>query len=149
MQAGRQGVSDPRIQWATVLSSKGSRGQKDSLFLFLGVVAPPWCLVRCVFKSAEGRSSDSCPGSESECRPHPSPTQCLASPLLQASLPRSAGFLEQLLTYGDLPASLGFPSPSMIFYWDVYNYLSLLHPYHSDLTARQNQLGEFLSWRSG
>ena len=40
---------------------------------FLGVVAPPWYPVRPVFKSAEGWSSNSCPWSEPECRPHPIP----------------------------------------------------------------------------
>ena len=47
----------------------------------------------------------------------------------QASLPCAHGFLEQLLTYSDLPMSPEFPSLSVVPYWDFYNYLYLLHPY--------------------
>ena len=55
---------------------RGMGGGKDPLFLFLDrVVAAPWYPVRCVFKGAEGQSSNSCPWSEFECRspriPHP------------------------------------------------------------------------------
>ena len=50
----------------------------------------------------------------------------------QASLPWADGFLEQLLTYSDLPVSRRFPSPSMVLNQDFYNYLCQLHPCHHD-----------------
>ena len=50
---------------------QGEWGSEKSAPSFLGVVAPPRYPVRCVFKSAESRSSNSCPQSKSECRPHP------------------------------------------------------------------------------
>ena len=76
---------------------------------FLGVVAPPWYLVKCVFKSAVGQSSNSCPLSESAL-------------VLMA-------FLRSLLTYCDFPKSPKFSSLSTVPCWDFYKYLCLLHPY--------------------
>ena len=102
--------------------------QKTSSSL-LGALASPWYLVRCVFKSAEGQSSNSCPWAESECRPHPIPHPMSRASTSQESLPLSDGFLEQLLTYSDLPPSSRFPSLAMILHWDFYNYFCLLHPY--------------------
>ena len=75
-------------------------------------------------------SSHSRPWSESECRPHPTPYLMSRASISQASLPHSDGFHEQLLTYSDLPKSPKFPSLSMVPYWDFYNHLCLLHPYH-------------------
>ena len=64
----------------------------------------------------------------------PSPTQQLEA-ILTPSLVKQAclvlmTFLSNLLTYSDLPTSPRFPSLSMILYWDFWNYLCLLHPYH-------------------
>jgi len=70
---------------------RGEWGSEKTASSFLGVVAPPGSPVRCVFKSAEGRSPNSCPRSESECR-HPSPNDPR-----QASLPCSDGFFEQFI----------------------------------------------------
>ena len=56
-----------------------------------------------------------------------------------ASLPRAEGFLEQLLTYGDLPKSPRFPSLSVVPCWDFYNYLCLLHPYHTPKVLSQRE----------
>ena len=77
MQAGRHRSSALRTQWATVLSSKGSGGLEKTTSSFLGVVAPPWCLVRCVFKSAEGWSGPQTPvlGLNQNAGLIPSPTQ--------------------------------------------------------------------------
>ena len=99
---------------------------------FLAVVAPPWYQVRCIFKSVEEqRSSNSCPWSESECRPHPIPHPMTSgnsqTSTSQASLTHSDGFFE-LLTHSDLPKSPKFPSLSMVPYWDFC--LCLLHLYH-------------------
>ena len=105
---------------------------------FLEVAAPPQYLVRCVFKSAEGQSSNSCPWAESECRPHPIPQPQSRASTSQESLPLSDGFLEQLLTYSDLPTSSRFPSLAMILHWDFYNYFCLLHP--CQLCPYQNEL---------
>ena len=52
---------------------QGELGSEKTGSSFLGVGASPCYLVRCVLKSAEGRSSNSCPWSESEHRPHPIP----------------------------------------------------------------------------
>ena len=84
-------------------------------------------LVRCVFKSADGWSSNPCPWSESECRPNPIPHPMIwgnsHTSTSQESLPCADGFLEQLLTYSDLPMSPKFPSLTLVLYWDLYNYL--------------------------
>ena len=66
MQAGRQRSSALRIGWAAVLILQGEWGSEKPASSFLG-------RVRCVFKSAEGWSSDSRPGSESGCSPPPIP----------------------------------------------------------------------------
>ena len=111
MQAGRR--ESPGIRWATgglwFYPPRGVGVGKCASSSFF--IAPPSYLVRCVFKSAEGWSSNSRPGSESECRPHPIPTgrpEAVLTSTSQASLPGSDGFLEQLLTYGGLPASSRF-----------------------------------------
>ena len=116
---------------------QGEWGVKKDHFFFSGSSgSPPWCPVRCVFKSAKGWSSDSCPWSESECRPHPIPDPMIrgnsCTSTSQASLPCSAGFsgATYYLTVIS-PKSPRFPSLSMILYWDFYNYLCLLHPYHT------------------
>ena len=88
----------PTIWRATVLLSKGSGNQKRPP---LPLRAPPWYLVRCVFKSAEGWSSSSCHGSESEFRPHPIPHPMTGgnshTSISQARLPCSDGFFEQFI----------------------------------------------------
>ena len=133
MQTGRQGGSAPKIRWATVLSSTGVRVRKDSLFLSgsrsSSVVSGKLCI-----QISRRWSLNSCSWSESECRPHPMPNTTTwgnsHNSTNQASLPCSDGFLEQLLTYGDLPKSPKIPSLSIVPYWDFYNYLFLLKPYH-------------------
>ena len=40
---------------------QGEKGLEKPASSLLGVVSPPWYLVRCVFKSAEGLTSKSCP----------------------------------------------------------------------------------------
>ena len=40
---------------------QGEVGLEKPASSFLGVIAPPYYLVRCVFKSAEGPSINSCP----------------------------------------------------------------------------------------
>ena len=127
MQAGRQGGSAPRISGQQFYHPRGV-GLKKPASSFLGET-PPGYPVRCVFKSAEGQSSNSCPWSKSKCRPCPIPHPMSRASTSQASLPHSDGFLEQLLTYSDLPTSPRFPSLSMILYWNFYNYLCILHPY--------------------
>ena len=52
-------------------------------------------------------------------------------PLVKQACLVLMAFLSNLLTYSDLPKSPRFPSLSMILYWDFYNYLCLLHPYHN------------------
>ena len=91
----------------------------------LPFVAPPWYPLRCGFKSVEGSSSNSCPGSEPECRPHPNPHPTTWGNFLtstsQASLPCSDDFLEQCIFFFSLflpllgPPSrqLGFPRPGV------------------------------------
>ena len=100
---------------------------------FLGVVAPPWYPVRCVLKS-EGQSSNSCPWSESECRPHPIPrpmtwdNSCTSTS--QASLPCSDGFFWAIYWFMLLSQSpLDVPTygPSL----ELLQYLCLLHSYHT------------------
>ena len=44
--------------------SHGEWGSEKTTSSLLEVVAPPWYLVKCVFKSAEGQSSISCSWSE-------------------------------------------------------------------------------------
>ena len=99
---------------------------------FLGVAVPPRYPVRCVFKSAEGRSSNSCPWSESESWPHPIHTQWPGQfahllPLVKPACLVLMAFSSN--SYRDLPEFPRFPSPSMVLYWGFYNYLCLLHPY--------------------
>ena len=111
---------------------QGEWGMEKPASSSLGV-APPRYPVRCVFKSV-GQSSNSCPWSESECRPHliPHPTTrgnsrtCTS----QANLPKADGFLSNLFTYNDLLMSPKFLSLSVVLYWDFCSYLCLLHPYH-------------------
>ena len=128
MQAGMKGGFALRIWWATVLSSEGSGGRKRPLFLSGGSRSSLVSTQRCVFKSAEKQSPNSCRWSKSECRPHPIPHPTSHASTSLASLPHSDGFLEQLLAYSHLPTSPRFPFLSMILYWDFYNYLCLLHP---------------------
>ena len=131
MQAGRCGSSALRTRWATVLSSKGSGGGKRPASSSLGVGAPPQYLVKCVFKSAEGWSSNPSPWSESECRlpPIPHPEALLKAPLTKQTCLVLMAFLSNLLTYSDLPKSPKFPSLNMVLFWDFDNYQRLLHPY--------------------
>ena len=103
-------------------------------------------LVRCVFKSAEGWCSDSCPWSEPECRPHPIPHPTTwghsHASTSQARLPGADGFLERLLTYSELPTFPSFPSLlSVVPSWDFYSYLCLLHPYQCCLEDQSGGLG--------
>ena len=103
---------------------------KDCLFLSGSTSS---FLVRCVFKSAEGWSSNSHPSSEYECRPNliPDPTTkaILKAPLMKQACLVLMVYLSNLLTYSDLPVSPKFPSLNMVLYGDFYNYLCLLHPY--------------------
>ena len=105
-QARKLCPEDPVGYSFIILSGWGSEKTAST---FLGVVAPPWYLVRGVFKSAEGGSSNSCPGSESECRLHPTPTQrpeaILVPPLVKQGCLILMAFLSNLLTYRDLPKS--------------------------------------------
>ena len=133
MQAGRHCSSALRIQWATILSSKESWGWESPPLHFWEqqlLLSIRWC----VFKSTEGQFSNSYPRSEYECRPHPilHPTMetFLMPPLVKQACLVLMAFGGNLLTYSDLPTSPRFPSLSMILYWDFYNYLCLLHPYH-------------------
>ena len=87
---------------------QGEQGLEKPASSFLGVLAPPWYPVRCVFKSAEGWSSNSCPWSEYECSPHP--IQNSQGSTNEGRLPCAEGFFEQSLTYIDLPMSPKFPS---------------------------------------
>ena len=73
MQEGRQRNFAPQDSVGYSFIIQGEWGSEKTASSFLGVVAPPWYPVRCVFKSAEGRSSNACPWSEPECRPHPIP----------------------------------------------------------------------------
>ena len=115
---------------------QGEWGLEKPTSFFQGVPAPLWYPVGCVFISAKGWSSNSCPWSESECRPHPIPDPMIrgnsCTSTSQASLPCSAGFsgATYYLTVFS-PKSPRFPSLSMILYWDFYNNLCLLHPYHT------------------
>ena len=102
---------------------QGEWGWEKTASSFLGVVAPPpQYPLRCVFKLAGGWSSNSCPRSESECRPHPIPHPMTwgnsRTSTSQESLPCSEVPLEQILTDSDLPKSPMFPSLSMVPYWD-------------------------------
>ena len=54
-------------------------------------------------------------------------------PLVKQACLVLMAFWSSLLTYGDLPMSPVFPSLNMVLYRDFYNYLCLLHPYHSPL----------------
>ena len=139
MQAGRQGSSAPRIWWATVLSSKGSRdGKRLPLALSLSSSSSlesskniwpykvelglSWCLIHW-----EVWSLNSCPWFEPECRHHPIPQPMTwgiaptsSSP---TSLPHSDGFLDQLSIYSDFPKFPRFPPLSVVTCWDFYDYL--------------------------
>ena len=129
-QARRLCPEDP-VDYSFIV--QGEWGSEKPASSFLGVVAPPWYPVRCVFRLAEGQSSNTCPWSESECRPHPIPNQrpeaILALPLAKQACLVLMAFLSNLSLYSDLPMSANFPSLFMVLYWDLYNYLCLLHPY--------------------
>ena len=92
---------------------QGEWGWERPTSSFLGVVAPPSYPVRCVFKSAEERSSNSCPGLNLKAGLIPSPTQgpeaILALPLVEQACLVLIAFLSHLFTYGDLPVSPNFP----------------------------------------
>ena len=124
MQAGRHELLYPEDLVGYSFIIQGEWGLEKPASSFLGVVAPQY-LLKCVFKSAEGGFSNSCPWSESECRPHPisHPTTWGNShtSTSQASPPCSSGFLSNFLSYSDPPTSPRFPS--MILYWDFYNYV--------------------------
>ena len=133
MQTGEAQLS-PKDPVGYSFIMQGEWGSEKTTSSFLGVVAPPKYPVRCVFKSAEGQSSNSCPWSEPECRTHPilHPTTWGKSPACtsQANLPCSDGFLKKLLTHNDSSKYPRFLSLSMVPYWDFCNYMCLLHPYH-------------------
>ena len=133
MQAGRNGSSAPGIWWASFII-QGEWGLEKPTSFFLGAVAPPQYPVRCVFKSTEGWSSNSCSWSEYECRPNPISTQqpeaILKAPLMKQACLVLMVFFSNLSAYSDLPMSSKFPSLNMVLYWNFYNYLCLLHPYH-------------------
>ena len=80
---------------------QGERGLEKPASSFLGVAAPPWYPVRGVFTSAEGWSSDSCPWSDPECRPHPIPRARTGGKSQgstnEKSLPCADGFLEPFI----------------------------------------------------
>ena len=58
------------------------------------------------------------------------PEAFLALPPVKQARMVLMAFLSDLLTYSDLPKSPRFPSLSTILYWDLYNDLCLLCPYH-------------------
>ena len=64
----------------------------------------------------------------------PSPTQqpeaILKAPLMKQACLVLMVFFSNLSAYSDLPMSSKFPSLNMVLYWNFYNYLCLLHPYH-------------------
>ena len=132
MQAGSHGSSawSIRVGEGPQIYSPRGVGVGKACLVFSGSIALPWCPVRCVFKSAESESSNSCPWSDSECRPPsippPKDLRQFSSSTSQASLSCADGFLALLLTYSDLPMSPKFPSLSMVLYQDSYNYLCLL-----------------------
>ena len=69
--AGKEALPEAPVGSGFIL--QGAWGLERPASSFPGVVAPPWYLVRCVLKTAEGPSSNSCPRSESERRPRPIP----------------------------------------------------------------------------
>ena len=80
----------------------GVCGSEKTASSFLGVLAPPWYPVRCVFKSAEERSSNSCLGLNLNADLTSSPTQ-RPETILKALLRKQAWlvlmvFLSNLLT---------------------------------------------------
>ena len=107
MQEGRQGGSaEDQLDYGFRIQGEWG-SEKNCLFLFLWVVAPPWYLVKVLIQICR---LNSCPWSEPKCRPH-----CIPHPMTWGishapmSKPTSDGFLEQLLTYSDHPKSPGFP----------------------------------------
>ena len=115
---------------------RGEWGWEKPASSSLGVLAPPWYKVRYVFKSTEGRSSNSRPLSDMNAGVIPSPTQrpeaILSAPLRKRACLVLMVFLSNLLIYSDLPMSPKFPSLNMVLYRDIYNYLRLLCPHHFD-----------------
>ena len=112
MQAGRQGSSAPGSCRLRFYPPRAV-GIGKPVCSFLGVAAPPWCPLRCVFKSAEGQSSNSCPRSESEYRPHPIPHPTTwgnsHTSTSRAGLLCSKGFSEQFIYLQWLPMFPKFP----------------------------------------
>ena len=93
----------------------------------------------------KGGSLISCLWSEPECSPHRIPHPVAGGISLastsQAKLPCSKDPLEQLITYSHLPKSASFPSLSVVLYWNFYNYLCLLHPYHDEIKIKSQHPG--------
>ena len=113
---------------------QGEWGSEKTSSSSLGVVAPPWYLVRYVYSNQlKGGTQTPALGLNLNAGLIPSHAQqseaVLAPPLVKQTCLVLMAFLSNLLTYSDLPKSPRFPSLSMILYWDLYNYLCLLHPY--------------------
>ena len=133
MQAGRPAkilcFKDPLLKF---YHPRGVGVGKDHLFLS-GRSSSSLVFGRVCIQISKGQSSNSCPCSESECRPHHIPPQgpkaILTPPLVKQTCLVLKAFLSNLLTYSDLPNSSKFLSLSVVPYWDFYNYLCLLHPY--------------------
>ena len=105
-QADRQGDSALRIQWATVLSSKGSRGQKRSPILLSSSSS---LVSGKVYIQISRRVVLKLPPMVwiwMQASPHSPPISCTSTS--QASLPHSDGPPEQLLTYSDFSKSPRF-----------------------------------------
>ena len=101
---------------------QGEWGLEKPASSFLGIVAPPWYLVRCVFKSAEVGPQTPALGLNLNAGLFPPLTQqpeaILALPLVKQVCLVLMAFLNNLLIYSDLPISPKFPSLSLILYWD-------------------------------
>ena len=126
MQVGRHRSSAPRIWGSDGLQFYHPRGEGIGKVCFFLSGSCSSSLV-CMYSSQQKGSPQVLkllPCSESECRPHPIPTQpseaFLTPPLIKQACLWADGFLEQLLTYSDLQLSLKFPPLSMVLYWDFY-----------------------------
>ena len=124
-QAQKLCPEDP-VGYSCIL--QGEWGSEKPASSFLGVAAPPLYPVRCVFKPAEGWSTNSFVlGRNLNAGLIPSPTQqpeaILTLPQFKQACLVLMAFLRNLFTINlyhcsDLPISAKFPSLSVVLYWD-------------------------------
>ena len=88
---------------------QGERGSEKTASSFLGVAAPPWHLVRCVFKSEKAGPQTLALGLTLNAGLRPSsiqrPEAILTPPLMKRACLVLMVFLSNLLSYSDLPMS--------------------------------------------